>query len=136
MHVLRQIHRALKPGGLLLDLHPQPADPRSEVVGGARAVGIGVVHSESDSIDIREARKRLAGVQRAGLVHLERRRMFEIRFYHDSVDAWIAYRRERQESGTISPNVLRAARNEMRNKGRRLVIRERIRASRLRRVDT
>lgn len=33
MHALRQIHRALAPGGILLDMHPVPPATRAEVGG-------------------------------------------------------------------------------------------------------
>lgn len=33
MHALRQIHRALVPGGILLDMHPVPPATRAEVGG-------------------------------------------------------------------------------------------------------
>ena len=33
MHALRQIHQALVPGGILLDLHPIPPSTRAEVQG-------------------------------------------------------------------------------------------------------
>ena len=33
MHALRQIHQALVPGGILLDMHPVPPSTRAEVQG-------------------------------------------------------------------------------------------------------
>ena len=33
MHALRQIHQALVPGGVLLDMHPIPPSTRAEVAG-------------------------------------------------------------------------------------------------------
>ncbi len=135
MHVLRQIHKALRAGGVLLDVHPQPEDPRVEILRGDRSKPVGVIDWTADSRDIRDARTRLASMQRAGLFHLERRRIFEIRIYHESVEAWLEYRRERGSSSVIHPDVLRAARRGMRGPGSRLVIRERIRASVFRRSD-
>jgi hypothetical protein len=41
VHVLREVHKALRPKGILLDIHPLPEDPRLEVVRdrGTQAVG-------------------------------------------------------------------------------------------------
>jgi hypothetical protein len=135
VHVLRQLHAAIRPDGKLIDIHPQPEDPRVEIVGPDRSIPVGEIDWTVDSHEIRAARKRLAAVQREGLFRRERRRMFEFRMYHDSVDAWLEYRRARDATSTVPPRLLRAARREMRAEGTRLVVAERVRATALRRVD-
>jgi hypothetical protein len=129
VHVLKQIHEALRPGGVLLDIHPLPGDLRVEVMRGQRSTGLGTLDASTDSEEIRQARLRLLAVQREGLFSLQRRRIFEVRIYHEGVDAWLDYRREHGSTTVISPELLRAARRSTKAKGSVLVIRERVRAS-------
>jgi len=135
VHVLRQIHYALRPDGVLVDLHPQPQHERVEVVRHGGVIAVGTVDWTEDNREIRAARRRLAAVQRQGLFRLERRQMFDLRIYHDSVDAWLEYRRDRRETNPIASGTLRAALRELESRGGRLVCTERIRASSLRRLD-
>lgn len=135
MHVLRQLHKALKPGGLLLDIHPQPEDPRVEIVREDGSVTVGAVDWTVDSREIRDARKRLALVVHEGLFRLERRRWFDLIAYHESVDAWLARREERGHTSPIPHEVLGSARRELGSGAGRLAVIERIRASALRRLD-
>jgi len=135
VHVLRQIHKALGPGGVLLDIHPLPGDLRVEVTREGRTTPLGTLDASIDSDEIRQARKRLLALQREGLFTLQRRRIFEVRIYHDSVVAWLDHRREHGSTTVISPELLSAARRSTRAKGSRLVIRERVRASVFRRTS-
>lgn len=135
MHVLRQLHKTLRPGGVLLDIHPQPTHPRVAVFISGRAIPIGSLDATEDNSDIRAAQKRLVSVQRAGLFRTERRTRFAVRTYHDSVDAWLEYRREREATNIIPPEVMRAAKREMRAEGATLAVISRIRAGALRRVE-
>lgn len=132
MHVLRQIHKALRPDGVLVDVHPQPEHPRVEVVRAEGSVRVGTIDWTEDNREIRAARRRLSAVQRQGLFRLERRRMFDLRAYHDSVDAWLEYRRERGATSPIASGTVGAARRELRSGSGRLVVIERVRASALR----
>ncbi|MFN2491064.1 MAG: hypothetical protein ABR529_15305 [Actinomycetota bacterium] len=135
MHVLRQIHKALNPLGLLLDIHPQPEDPRVEIERADQTVPIGRIDSTEDNQEIREARKRLALIQCEGLFRLEGKRFFDLRVYHESVDAWFEYRREKGATSVVAPSVLRAARRELRSGEGQVVVIERVRASALRRCE-
>lgn len=136
MHVLRQLHKTLRPDGVLLDIHPQPEDPRVVVVRAGRSIPIGALESAEDNAEIRQARKLLASVQRAGLFRTERRSIFTFRKYHDTVDAWLEHRRDRNATSIIPTEVLRAAKREMRAEGTALVVVDRVRASALRRVTS
>ncbi|MDQ3964358.1 MAG: hypothetical protein M3277_10670 [Actinomycetota bacterium] len=135
MHVLRQLHKALRPGGLLVDIHPQPQDPRVEIVHPEGSVSVGAIDWTVDSREIRDARKRLTEVVREGLFRLEKRRWFDLHMYHESVEAWLAHREERGQTSPIDDEVLRRARRELRPGEGRLAVIERIRASVLRRLD-
>jgi hypothetical protein len=135
VHVLRQLHRALRPSGLLLDIHPQPEDPRVEIVHPEGSVSVGAIDWTVDSREIRDARKRLAVIVREGLFRLENRRWFDLAAYHESVDAWLAYREDRGQTSPIPDEVLGRAHRELRPGEGRLAVIERIRGSAFRRVD-
>ena len=135
MHVLRQIHKTLRPDGLLLDIHPQPEDPRVEIERDGQSVRIGTIDWTQDKKEIRDARKRLQAIQREGLFRIERRRLFDLRAYHESVDAWLEYRADKGCSSVVTPSVLRAARRELRSGRGRVVVIERVRATALRRCQ-
>lgn len=134
MHVLREVHKALRPKGILLDMHPVPQDVQIEVVHDRETQAVGTVGDPKDSRDVRRARRRLSALQAQGLFNLESRAFFDMSIYNDSVDAWLEYRRERGETGILTKELLRNARRAMRKKGAQLVVRERIRASSLRRI--
>lgn len=136
MHVLRQLHKTLRSDGVLLDIHPQPEDPRVVVVHAGRSIPIGALDAAEDNAEIRQARKRLASVQRAGLFRTERRSIFTFRKYHATVDTWLEHRRDRCATSIIPAEVLRAAKREMRAEGATLAVVDRVRASVLRRVTT
>jgi hypothetical protein len=121
--------------GVLMDVHPEPEHPRVEVVRRERAVAVGSIDWTEDNRQIRAARRRLSAVQRQGFFRLERRRMFDLRAYHDSVDAWLEYRRDRGATSPIASGTLLAARRALRSGGGSVVVIERIRASALRRLD-
>ena len=134
VHVLRQLHKTLRPDGVLLDIHPQPENPRVVVVRAGRSIPIGALDAVEDNAEIRQARQRLASVQRAGLFRTERRSIFTFRMYHDTVDAWLEHRRDRDATSIIPADVLRAATREMRAEGAILAVIDRVRASALQRV--
>lgn len=136
MHVLKQIHRALRPDGVLLDLHPQPKEVQVEVVTLNRTITIGTLDGSEDHRSIRNARKRLLAVQREGHFRLEGRRTFDLRIYHESVEVWLEFHAD-QGYGCISdlPNeLLRRARRALRSEGGRIALIEPVRASTLHRL--
>ena len=133
MHVLREIHKALRPNAVLLDFHPQPQNPPVEVVHTGGTQEVGRIDWTQDSREIRRARRRLSALEAEGLFRLERRLYFDLSMYHDSIDAWLEHRRRREEANVLPEGLLRNARKAMRRKGAQLVVRERIRASSLRR---
>lgn len=134
MHVLRQLHKTLRPDGVLLDIHPQPEDPRVVIVGNGRRNMIGELDATIDNQEIRDARKRLVSVLRSGLFRTEERRIFSFHKYYESVEEWLELRRERGSTNIIPSGVLRAARRELRAEGTQLAVATRIRATVLRRL--
>lgn len=134
MYVLREVHKSLRRNGILLDFHPQPEDPPVEVVHTSGTQEVGRIDWTQDGREIRRARRRLSALEAEGLFRLERRMYFDLSMYHDSVDAWLEHRRQKEETDVLTEDLLRSARKAMRRKGAQIVVRERIRASSLRRI--
>jgi SAM-dependent methyltransferase len=86
VHALEEIHRLLKPAGVLIEIHPSvDAPPFIEVRSGGR-----LLFSEPDPVfdyeeDLRQAEAAVASVVSAGVFALEDRRRFELRTYAASV---------------------------------------------------
>ncbi len=67
MDALRKVHRSLRPGGLLLDVHPQPKPSPIEVRTYARRTDLGQLEYSPDFIrTISSADEALASLDRGG----------------------------------------------------------------------
>lgn len=135
VHVLREVHKALRPTGVLLDLHPLPRHPCVEVWSGGRRVRLG---SLDDAVGIqvtRAAREHLAAVVGAGYFRIEARRWFDQLTHYSNVDDWLQRRVEYGTSSIIPPDLLQRVHEEMDASRAELVLVERIRATRMKRVD-
>ena len=131
VHVLRKVHKALRPRGVLLDIHPVPAHAWVEVVRDSRRKRLGYLDSSTVIERVREARRRRAAVLREGLFVPGPRRYFDWHAHYPSIEDWF---RRREEYGStaaivIPPEVLRRVRVEMRRPGTIFVVGERTRAT-------
>ncbi|MFN2611002.1 MAG: hypothetical protein ABR507_09070 [Actinomycetota bacterium] len=59
-----------------------------------------------------------------------------MRIYHDSIESWLKYRDDHDETTPIAPDVLRAAKNNMGHPEAVLRVTERVRATVLARQET
>lgn len=132
MHVLHRVHRWLRPGGLVLDIHPEPEDARVEVRAGNRVRFVGPYARAAIYDNIHRARDTLAGLVGEGLFARERSTAFEVLYHFPSVDAWLAYRVERGTSTEVDAALLARARRELADTSGELLIREQMRATRYR----
>lgn len=129
VHVLRKVHRALRPRGVALEIHPLPVAPWVEVWRDGRRTRLGFLDYSTAIAAISSARSDLASVQREGLFRPRGRRYFDWRAHYPTVDDWLRRREEYGSSIAIPPGLLRRARRKMRPPRTTLVIGERTRAT-------
>jgi hypothetical protein len=132
VHVLHRIHRWLRPGGRLLDIHPEPEDARVEVRDGDCLTFVGPYARPAIYQNTFTARDQLAALVAQGLFALERSITFEVLYHFDSVDAWLAYRTERGTTTEVDPALLTRAREMLAEASGELLVREQLRATRYR----
>ena len=128
MHALRQIHRSLRPDGVLLDLHPQPEQPRIEIWKHGLIEQLGPIDYEEDIADILNARALLDQVERDGWYATQRHRFFELVSHFSSVEDWQAHEWWDGYDTRVPEELLIAARQRL-AAGGEFVVREPIRAS-------
>lgn len=136
MHALKRIHRYLRAGGVLLDVHPQPTNSQIEVWQEDAIHHLGQIDQREDHQEIEEARLRLESLEERGLFVTERRGFFELLEHHPTVESWQDRWAQEGYRLVAEPELLETAQDLLTANGGELVIREQVRASRLRRVDT
>ena len=136
VHALRQIHRSLTPDGVLLDVHPQPTNSRIEVWQDRRVHDLGEVDQEEENREIEDARGRLELVVKEGLFTPETSDYFEAGEHHDSVSSWQEHWAEEEYQLIAPAGMLESAERLLSSGGGELVIRESVRATRLRRLES
>ena len=135
VHALDEIHRVLKPGGLLLDLRPISGETPLEVVRpGRRPELAGFYDEPADHPDDVAANNAVARAVRRGLFHRERDGEFRFAYYWDSVDEMRAYIKEKWTATRLPGPVSRKARRLMAPGDGRVRARVRMIITRLRKV--
>lgn len=132
VHALRRIHRSLRPGGVLLDLHPQPVRGGVEVWQRGRVERLGHVDQQEDIRDILEARARLDLLEGDGWYRTERREFFDLLTHFPTAENWLEYQAREGYTGVISEELLATADRLLAAGEGEFVVREPIRASLLR----
>ena len=102
VHALEQIHRFLKPGGILVDIHPVAEPPLVEVHQGGRVLFAGPFPGFSHEDDQR-AEDALASAVERGLYARERHAQFEFLVYASSFPELLDYV---EEQGAFDENSL------------------------------
>lgn len=91
VHALREIHRLLRPAGILIDIHPHPEPEQVALLRSGRAIYAEPM-DEFESEDVLAAERALAEVVRLGIFDRERAEEFEFITHADSVrelrDCW------------------------------------------------
>ena len=92
MNALKSAHAALRPGGLVLDLQPEPGDPPVEVIRGGRVVG-STPQDESWCVEqIARVRAVVDELIARGWFVVETTRRYEWRQHATTIADWAAYR--------------------------------------------
>ncbi len=129
---LRKIYRALRPTGLLLDLHPMAERPVVEVGAAGLVQPIGRLDDPTLTENVRGAERVRAELLAAGVYLLERTTIFDFIYHFDTVDAWLSYAANQWTDAQIDEGVVTTARALL-GRGGDFRIRHRISAARLRR---
>ncbi len=135
MHALRKLYAALRPRGVLLDVHPEPEHSPVEIRRIAETIAIGQVDQIEDIADITGAYASLRQVLDAGLYVLEDERTFDFVRHFESIETMLAYREARQSSGTIAEEVLVRGRELLAEAPGEVCVRHMIRAACYRKVQ-
>jgi hypothetical protein len=134
VHVLKRVHHWLRPGGRVVDIHPEPEDARVEVRDGTGLTFVGPYARPVIYENIYRARDTLARLVGEGLFTRERSAVFEVLYHFESVDAWLSYRLERGTSTEVDPTLLAHAREVLAGTSGELLIREQMLATRYRAI--
>ena len=131
---LRNVHRSLRPDGLLLDVHPQPQPSLIEVLTGTHTADLGQLeYSPSFIRTMSNADEALASLDRDGTFRNEREEEFLLRHHFESLAEWQDYMaKEAQYYLPPDATVIETIGQELATAGAELVLREWVRASRFR----
>lgn len=89
---LKSAHAALRPGGVVLDLQPEPGDPPVEVIRAGKVIGSTSQDESWCAEQIAKAGAVITGLVDTGWFALERTRRYEWRQHATTIDEWAAYR--------------------------------------------
>ena len=134
MHALGRIHRVLHPGGVLLDMHPEPENSRIEIWREGHIEHLGQVNQDQDALEILEARTHLAEVERRGWFTTGERQFFDLLGHYRTVDDWLDWWNEQGWTFSVEQELLDTARDLLGAGDGELVLRETIRATALTRL--
>jgi hypothetical protein len=134
VHALRKLHSALRPLGVLLDIHPEPQHSVVEIRTADQTIAVGQVDQTQDIGEIASARAALRQTLAEGLFVLERELPFDFVRHFESVETWLAYRTERKSRGTIADETLARSRALLAQTPGELCVRRGTRAARYRKA--
>jgi hypothetical protein len=135
VHALRRLHQSLREHGVLLDIHPQPEDNRLEVWHGDQVTIIGDIDQRQDIREVLEARAILDTLESDGLFNTLERRFFDLLEHYPNVDEWLDRWRRKGWTFDVPDELLETARELVAHDKARLIIRERVRVSTLKRMS-
>ena len=133
VHALEQIHELLKPGGNLIDIHPDgepiefilPLDGREQL--------IGYMQETDDYIEYRQADEAIQMAISKGLFEVVKTGEFEFRTHADSFDELKAFLDENWSDAVITDEVIANARRLEKEHGKQMLfLREQTRIGLLR----
>ena len=132
MRALRNIHSALRPGGLLLDIHPEPKHPWLVAQVDAQTIPVGQLDESFRIGTVRFARAALQEVSDNGLFVFERETTFVFIYHFADVDAWLGHMAGHWASAGIPADMAKRARELLATGEGELRIPRELHAARLR----
>jgi len=135
VHALEQIHNLLKPGGCLIDIHPngELVEFHYQVDEGEQFLGY--MQESDDYIEYLQADEAVQTAVDGGLFHLEAARGFEFRTYADSFNELKAFLEENWSDAVITQDVIvRAGKLETEHGLYQSILREQVKVGLLKRV--
>lgn len=112
---LKQIHRLLRPGGRLVDIHPTDDTHDILVRLGSSEHLAGWLREANDYLDYRQATDALHQAVRLGYFKLTRQREFFYEYCADSVDSLKEYLAENWKGSTVDDRVAASVEELMRS---------------------
>ncbi|MBI3764082.1 MAG: hypothetical protein HY260_19750 [Chloroflexi bacterium] len=134
VHALKEIHRVLAPGGVLLDIRPISGATPLEVVREGKVELAGHFDESKDDPDDVAANNAVSRAVRRSLFHREKSGQFDFAYYWDAVDEMRAYVKEKWTASKLPGSVSRKARRLMAPGDGRVRARVTVIISRLRKV--
>jgi hypothetical protein len=111
VHALRHIHAALRPHGLLLDVHPDATHSPVEIAVACGAVmSLGHLDDTQHIQDVLVTRAARQGAIDAGQFALESEVRFTFLSHFDNIESWLAYRSQQTTKGILPADLLEHAR--------------------------
>jgi hypothetical protein len=137
VHALEIIHGLLKPGGLLIDIHPSGTPPIIEVQVDGKARLAGYLQETDDFIEYFEADDALANVTRRGLFEMEREGLFSFNLHAATIKDLEDYLEAEWSDALLHQETIERAKELMGEpgKGREIVLREIVRIGRFRKLQ-
>lgn len=132
MRALRNIHTALRPGGLLLDIHPEPTHPWVEAQRGSHSEPLGRLDLSTRMESLRTARAAVQAVVDAGLFTREYDTSFVFTYHFASLGVWLDYMASEWTSAGIADELIERVREALLAGGGEIRIPREIHATRLR----
>lgn len=119
---------------MLLDIHPEPEHAQVRVCVGSETLEIGQLDDTAYIRNIHHGRAVIEMLIQERLFIRERHLVFDSVFHASSVDSWLAYREERSSRSILAPEIIERAREFLSTHRGELLVCERARASRLRKL--
>ena len=86
VHALEEIHRLLKPGGFLIDIHPVAEHSSIEIHQNGEIDLAGQLKVHQWCVDFEQADEALAEIVKRGMFTIERKGLFDTLTYYDSAE--------------------------------------------------
>jgi len=144
VHALEVIHRLLKPGGFLIDIHPVAQHSSVEIHQNGKIDLVGQLEVSQWCVDFQEADKALDEIIQRGMFTVEQKGMYDTLTYYDSTsemgtaleESIHKYARDDQSADEEVPQVEALAMHaqemlQAAGSGAELILRERDQISRL-----